>query len=478
MAPSRVDRSPRDRDDRTGDDRPRHRRERAAYRFVEVRAAAGPARLDGLVAAGGAFLAGTVLGSLVLLGLGLVGGELVSGARYEAEDVLRSTLGWWVLTLAVAVPVFVPVHAAATLAVTRALLAEGRPRTDVPPYSVRRRVAESSPAGALAGLAWTYLVLALLAGAVGLFAMDRDDAERTPAVAVSAVVGVVTAVGLLLLPGLRARWSAWQDVVRTTWGRNEVRFAEEAERRRRAALGPSAPSRTDGRVALRNGRLAAVLGGAGMVGVVLFLIGLWMRHPRKFGPDRHYGPVGEVSIDVLVGVGGGLVGAALLLGAVWLLLPVPRHGRRRRVGLALLRSPEPSAPPADDVVRELLSPWSASTTVALVLLAGSGMLAPSVLAGLAGGGVALLVDTVPSAAMAAVLVAMTLAALGVVVVGVTRSARYRALVRERWHVGDDGPGPAPARQGRVSGARAGCGGRRRPPTRPRPRRRAPRTSRG
>lgn len=439
MAPSRVDRSPGDRDDRARDDRPRHRRERAAYRFVEVRAAAGPARLDGLVAGGGAFLVGTVLGFLVLLGLGLVGGELVSGGRYDADEVLRSTLGWWILTLAVTVPVFVPVHAAATLAVTGALLAEGRPRTDVPPHSVRRRVAESSPAGALAGLTWTYLVLALLAGAVGLFTMDRDDAERTPTVAVSAVVGVVTAVGLLLLPGLRARWSAWQDVVRTTWGPNEVRFAEEAERRRRAALGPSAPSRTDRRAALRNDRVAAVLGGVGMVGLVLFLIGLWMRHPRKFGPDRYYGPVGEVSIDVLVGVGGALVGAALLLGAVWLLLPVSRQGRQRRAGLALLRSPEPSAPPADDVVRELLSPWSASTTFALVLLAGSGMLAPSVLAGLAGGGVAHLVDGAPFGATAAVLVAVTLAAPCVVVVGMTRSARYRTLVRERWHVGDDGP---------------------------------------
>ncbi|WP_264029495.1 hypothetical protein [Cellulosimicrobium sp. SH8] len=440
MAPSRVDRSPRDGDGRDRDDRPRHRRERAAYRFVEVRAAAGPARLDGLTAGAGAFLVGTVLGFLVLLGLGLVGGELVSGGRYEADEVLRSTIGWWVLVLAVAVPVFVPVHAAATLAVTHTLLGEGRPRTDVPPHSVRRRVAESSPAGALAGLVWTYLVLALLAGAVGLFAMDPDDAERTPTVVVSAVVGVVSATGLLLLPGLRARWSAWQDVVRTTWGPNEVRLAQEAERRRRAALGPSAPARPDGRVALRNDRTAAVLGGAGMLGVVLFLIGLWMRHPRKFGPDRHFGPVGEVSIDVLVGVGGALVGAALLLGAVWLLLPVSRHGRQRRAGLVLLRSPEPSAPPADDVVRELLSPWSASTTVALVLLAGSGMLAPSVLAGLAGGGVALLVDGVPFVATAAVLVTVTLAALCVVVVGVARAARYRARVRERWHVGDDGPG--------------------------------------
>ncbi|WP_353707505.1 hypothetical protein ABRQ22_16505 [Cellulosimicrobium sp. ES-005] len=440
MPPSRVDRSPRGRGDRGRDDRPRHRRERAAYRFVEVRAAAGPARLDALTAGSGAFLVGVVLGFLVLLGLALVGGELVPDVRFDADEVLRSTTGWWILTLAVAVPVFVPVHAAATLAVTRALLDEGRPRTDVPPHSVRKRVAESSPAGALAGLAWTYLVLALLAGAVGLFAMDRDDAERTPTVAVSAVVGVVAAVGLLLLPGLRARWSAWQDVVRTTWGPNEVRYAEEAERRRRAAFGPPAPARPDGRVARRNDRAAAVLGGAGMVGFVLFLIGLWMRHPGKFSPDRHYGPVGEVSIDVLVGVGGTLVGATLLLGATWLLLPVSRQGRQRRAGLALLRSPEPSAPPADDVVRELLSPWSASTTFALVLLAGSGMLVPSVLAGLAGSGVALLVDGVPVAATAAALAAATLAALCVVVVGVTRAARYRALVRERWHVGDDGPG--------------------------------------
>lgn len=460
MAPSRVDRSARDGDDgdrgdrdrgdqdragrdragRDRGDRPRHRRNRAAYRFVEVRAAAGPARLDGIAAACGAFLTGTVLGFLVLLGLGLVGGELVTGGRHEADEVLRSTIGWWVLTLVLAVLAFVPAHAGATLAVARALLGEGRPRTDVPPHSVRRRVAGSSPPGALAGLAWTLLVLALLAGAVGLLAMDRDDVERTPILAVSAVVGCVAATGLLLLRGLRVRWTAWQDAVRTTWGPNEVRLAEGAERRRRAALGPSAPAPRDGRRARRDDRAAAVLGGAGLVGVVLFLVGLWMRHPRKFGPDRYYGPVGEVSIDVLVGVGGALVGTALLLGTTWLLLPVSRQGRRRRAGLALLRSPEPSAPPADDVVRELLSPWSASTTLALALLAGSGLLAPSVLAGLAGGGVGLLVEGVPFTATAAALVVLTLAALCVVVVGTTRSARHRTLVRERWHVGDDGPG--------------------------------------
>jgi len=334
----------------------------------------------------------------------------------------------------------VPVRAAATLATATALLREDRPATDVPPHSVRRRVADQSPPGALAGLAWTFLVLALLALVIGLLAMDRDDVERAPTVTVSTVVGVVAATGLLLLRGLRARWSAAQDAVRTTWGPNEVRFAEAAERRRRAALGATAPARPDGRRTLRNDRAAAVLGGAGMTGLVLFLVGLWMRHPRKFGPDRYYGPVGEVSIDVLVGVGGALVGTALLLGAVWVLLPVSGEERRRRAARAALRSPEPSAPPADDVVRELLSPWSAPATLALVLLVGCGLLAPSVLAGLAGGGVALVADGVPFAAMAVVLAVVTLAAPGVVTAGAVRSARYRALVRERWHPGDDGPG--------------------------------------
>ncbi len=52
----------------------------------------------------------------------------------------------------------------------------------------------------------------------------------------------------------------------------------------------------------------------------------------------------------------------------------------------------------------------------------------------------LLVEGVPFTATTAALVVLTLAALCVVVVGTTRSARHRTLVRERWHVGDDGPG--------------------------------------
>jgi hypothetical protein len=430
---SRLDRAPRDRD------RPRHRREREAYRFVEVPPSVRLTVLEGLATASGALLVGTVLGFLVLLGVTLMGGELVEGGRHEAEEVMRTSLGWWALTLAVAAVAFVPLRAAATLVTAAALDGECRPSTDVPPRSVRRRVAESNPPGALAGLAWTLLVLAVLAGGVvAPLAMTAEDAERVPVIVVSAVVGAAAAVGLAALRGLRARWEATRGHVRTTWGTNEVRFAEAAERRRRAALGPQPASSGGTRRAARNGRAAAVLGGTGLVGFVLFMVGATMRHPRKYGPDEYYGPVGEVSIDVLVGLGGALVGGALLVGAAWLLLPGSRRGRERRAALDLLRSPAGSAPPPDDVVRELLSPWSPPVTLALAWLVGAGLVAPSVLAGLAGAGAALLLDGVPFALVALTLLVSAAGAGVVVVLDVPRSARRRAQVRERWHVGDDG----------------------------------------
>ncbi|UKJ63643.1 hypothetical protein H1Q78_18855 [Cellulosimicrobium cellulans] len=433
MTSSPSDRAPRDRDR----DRKRHRREREAYRFVEVPPSVRLTVLEGLATVSGALLVGTVLGFLVLLGVTLMGGELVQGGRHEAEEVMRTSLGWWVLTLAVTAVAFVPLRAAATFVTAAALVGEGRPSTDVPPRSVRRRVAESNPPGALAGLAWTLLVLAVVAGgAVAPFAMNAQDSERVPVVVVSAVVGAAATVGLAALRGLRARWEATRERVRTTWGTNEVRFAEAAEGRRRAALGPQPAASGDTRRPARNGRAAAVLGGTGLVGFVLFMVGATMRHPRKYGPDEYYGPVGETSIDVLVGVGGVLVGGALLVGAAWLLLPGSR--RERRAALDLLRSPAGSAPPPDDVVRELLSPWSPPVSLALAWLVGAGLVAPSVLAGLAGAGAALLVDGVPFALVALALLVSAAGAAVVVVLDVPRSARRRAQVRERWHVGDDG----------------------------------------
>ncbi|QJW37885.1 hypothetical protein [Cellulosimicrobium protaetiae] len=432
MARSPVDRPARD------PGRPRHRRERDAYRFAEVVPDARLALLDGLATASGALLVGTVLGFLCLLGITLMGGELVPGAGYEAEEVLRSTIGRWVLVLAVVVLLFVPTRAAATLGTARVLLQEGRPATDVPPRSVRRRVAGSNPPGALAGLAWTVLALALLAGGlVAPFAMDHDDPARTPTIAVAAVAAAGAGAVLLAVPGLRAGWAAAQETVRTTWGPNEVRFAESAERRRRAALGPQDASTDGRRRAARNSRAAAVLGGTGLVGFVLFMVGATMRHPRRHGPDEHYGPVGETAIDVLVGVGGALVGAALLLGALWLVAPGARENRRRREALTALRSTGPSAPPCDDVLAELLAPWTGPTVLALVWLVGVGLTMPSVLAAVAGSGLATVVDGVPWPAVSVALAASALGATALVVRSGPRAAARRVAVRARWHPGDD-----------------------------------------
>src|SRR5690606_19790217 len=132
--------------------------------------------------------------------------------------------------------------------------------------------------------------------------------------------GTAAVVGLVAVRALRSRWIAARDAVRSTWGPNEVRAAEAAERRRRALLPRSPSAAKSGRAdrrrrpARRHGRTATALGIAGGAGFVLFLVGLTMRHPRKHGPDEHYGPVGETAIDVLVGVGSALVVAALLVG--------------------------------------------------------------------------------------------------------------------------------------------------------------------
>ncbi|WP_435738376.1 hypothetical protein V5D56_07235 [Cellulosimicrobium sp. PMB13] len=436
--------SPADRPAGGRDRRPRHHRERDAYRFVEVVPDARRSLLDGLASASAALLVGTVLGFLVLLGLTLAGGELVVGARHEAEEILRTTIGWWVLVLVAAVLAHVPLRAAATLALGPALLGPDRPRTDVPTRSTRRRVRESNPPGALAGLAWTFLASAMLAGGViAPFAMDDDDTARLPTIVVSAIVGTTSVVTLGIVPGLRARWAAVQEAVRSTWGPNEARLAEAAEKRRRAALATGPTSRPSGRRAARNGRAAAVLGGTGMAGLVLFMAGTIMRHPQKFGPDRYYGPVGETAIDVLVGAGAVLVGSALLLGAAWLAGPGLRQDRRRRDALAALGSPDgfptASTPPADDVVEELLAPWTVPATLALVWLVGVGLVAPSLLAGAAGEGVALVADGVPWVVVALTALVTAVGAAVVVVRDVPRSAAVRAAVRERWHPGDVDP---------------------------------------
>ena len=438
MPPPRVDRPPRDRDGRA-----RHRRERDAYRFVELVPGTRLAVCDGLATASGALLAGAVAGFLLLLGAALVGAEVLPSWEHEADEAVRTTIGWWVLTLLVAVLAVVPLRAATTLAVASALTAADRPRTDVPPLPLRRRVAGSNPPGAVAGLAWTVLAVAVVAGGVvAPLAMGPGDAERAPTVVVSAVVGAAAVVGLVALRALRSRWTAARDAVRSTWGPNEVRAAEAAERRRRAALPRTAPA-AEARREVRSGssvrrrdRVTTALGVAGGVGFVLFLVGVTMRHPRRRGPDAHYGPVGETAIDVLVGTGGALLGAALLAGALWFVLPNRRRARQRREALARLRSPDPGPPPVDDVVQELLSPWSGGAAVAIGVLAVTGLVAPSVLAGVRGDGVALVAPGVPYGPVGVVLLVAAVAAAAVLVDDVGRSARRRARVRARWHVDD------------------------------------------
>lgn len=410
-------------------------RTRDAYRFVEVVPDARLAVLDGLSAASGVVLAGLVGGFLVQLGVTLAVGEVVPGAYAGSERSLRGTLGWWALLVAVTAVVLVVTRAAATLALAR-LLTGDRPDVDVPPHAVRARVRTANPPGALTGLLWTTLVSGVLAAAVVAPLMLGADDHGGPATLVCGVaVALASGVGLGLLRGPRRDWARTQREVAAAWGPNEVRAAHVAERRAREAVGPPRAGRSDPRVERRRRVGGAALGIAGAAGFVLFLVGSWIRKPGRHSPRRFYGPFGETSVDLLVGGGAALLGAALLAGALLLVRSVVRGVRDRRALRARLDAAAVE-PLTDEQARDALAAWSPGGALALLALVPVGVLAPSVLAAWAGGGVGAGIPRGWLAVLTAGAVLTLVVATWVVVRDVSATAGWRVRVRERWRPGD------------------------------------------
>jgi len=410
-------------------------RTRDAYRFVEVVPDARLTVLDGLATASGAVLGGLVGGFLVQLGLTLAVGEVVPGAYSGSERSLTGTLGWWALLVAVGAVALVVTRATATLALAR-LLTEGRPEVDVPPHAVRARVRTANPPGALTGLAWTTLGGGVLAAAlVAPLMLGADDAAGPPTLASGLAVVLASGVCLVLLPRHRRAWARTQRDVAAAWGPNEVRAAHAADRRARDAIRSPRTERADPRAARRRRVGGAVLGVAGGAGFVLFLVGNLVRKPGRHSPRRYYGPFGEASVDVLVGVGAALVGAALLAGALLLVRSVARGARDRRRLRARLHD-ETVVRLTDAQARDALGAWSPAASAAILALVTVGVLGPSLVAAWTGAGAGV---AVPHAWLAATTVAAVLSlvvATWVVVRDVPASARWRARVRERWSPGD------------------------------------------
>ena len=178
-----------------------------------------------------------------------------------------------------------------------------------------------------------------------------------------------------------------------------------------------------------------MLGVAGGAGFVLFLVGNLVRKPGRHSPRRYYGPFGEASVDVLVGVGAALVGAALLAGALLLVHSVARGARDRRRLRARLHD-ETVVRLTDAQARDALGAWSPAASAAILALVTVGVLGPSLVAAWTGAGAGV---AVPHGWLAATTVAAVLSlvvATWVVVRDVPASARWRARVRERWSPGD------------------------------------------
>ncbi|MCB7135186.1 hypothetical protein [Cellulosimicrobium marinum] len=426
--------------------RPRaaHVRERTLFRFVEVVPGRALVLLDGLATAVGAVLGAAVASFLALLGVVLVGGEVFGSWRFELEELGRGVLGWWALLVVLAAVVFVPLRAAATARLAHELAAAARPRTHVPPRSVRDRIARSGPPGAVTGLLWTTLAVAGVGGGgIGAVMLASDDASGRAVVVAGVVLAGASGLGLVAARGWRTRWESTQHWLRTTWGQNEARAAEAAERRARAALGPApvtGRSRAEDRVRSRRTTVgSAVVGAGGAVGFVLFMVGLFLRQPGRNAPRRYYGPFGETLIDVLVGVGGVLVAAAALCLVVWLGATVVRAGLQERRVRAALADPALARPLPDAVVLDVATaPHTTAGLVAVGWLVLLGFVSPVVTAAATG--------TLPgpwsagSAQLVAIACAVTgLAAGYVVVADVRRAAALRDQVRTRWTPGDRTP---------------------------------------
>ncbi|WP_251152517.1 hypothetical protein [Cellulosimicrobium sp. Marseille-Q4280] len=424
--------------------RSRHRRERGTFRFVEVVPGPRLAVLDGLATASGAFLGGLVVALFALMGVVVGGGELLGGMRFELEELGRGVLGWWALLLALAAALFVPLRAASTSLLARDLVDTGRPRTQVPPRAVRERVARSSPPGAVTGLLWTTLGVAVLGGGgIGAAMLASDDGHGPAVLLAGVVLAAASGLGLVATRGWRERWEVTQRRVRTTWGGNEERAAEAAERRVRSMLGPepvTTEARARERVGARRRRVAsAVVGIGGAVGFVMFMAGLLVRQPGKRAPRRYYGPAGETAIDVLVGVGGALVAAALLALVLWLAATVVRAAHHERRVRAALRVEPPTRTLPDAVVLDVAhAQHSAAGRAAIGWIALLGLVSPVAVAAVSGSiPVLWSAGAVRAAAVAGVL--SGLVAVGYVVADVRRSAVLRAQVRSRWAPGDGSP---------------------------------------
>ncbi|MFD6093589.1 hypothetical protein ACFWGN_15830 [Oerskovia sp. NPDC060338] len=426
----------------------------STLRLVEPAPSRAQVLADGLLTISRTVLYSAGLGFLVLLGTWLT---LEEGFPDVWRDLHLDPVSRASIIYVCAVPAAGGVLYALSSATSRTLLGRrldalaGTAPEHVPVGTVRARALadDASPTTPLVGLCVALLVAVgvavLLVAPVMIFASDMVAVGLT----VLAGSALLTVLVGFALSGLRGRgrraWTALTDRPRQAWNDEVVRSAVRTEKRLRPA-----DERTIGlgrlhRLAARAQKPLTVVGGVLLgAGPVVGIVAVYLRKPGKNADTRYFDEAGEAAIDVLITSGAvlALAGSAVLLLAL-VATTVVRVRERRALRRHALADGAGTWRPDDALVRRALDGPPLLWAGGVLVLGLATVVVPAVLA-------VLQVTVDPSHPLAAyrravevagaVSGAVALLGAAAVVAGMPAGVRFRQLVRQTWHPGDD---PAP-----------------------------------
>ncbi|KRC33193.1 hypothetical protein ASE27_12560 [Oerskovia sp. Root918] len=322
----------------------------------------------------------------------------------------------------------------------------------VPVRNVRARalVDGITPTAPLVGLCVALLiavgVAALLVAPIMIFESDMV------AVGLAVLAGALLLAGLVgsALSALRSRgrraWTLLTDRPRQAWNDGVVRNAERTEKRLRPSDERTIDLGRVHRLTARAQRPLTVVGGVLLgAGPVVGFMAVFLRQPGRNADTLYYDEKGEAAIDVIITSGAvlALAGSAVLLLAL-VATTVVRALERRALRRHALADDAGSWRPDDAFLRQALDGPPLLWAGGVLLLGLATVVVPAVLALLqVTGDPAHPLTTYRSTIEATAAVSVTVALLGAVAVtvGMPVGVRFRQLLREAWHPGDD---PAPA----------------------------------
>ena len=275
----------------------------------------------------------------LLIVIAAVVGEESLGVLYGdgLDPIMRVSVGVIALLLTLAGAVAIVALSARRLATARQLAADAeREPGSIATWADRRDIEVGNPFWPLYIYAIYFVIIDVIALIVFALALPEtikynpeSAADTMPIVVLTAALGL-----LVVLLVVYARWvatSQWRtsaDRAKTIWNEDLRADATRAERDARRET-RTVDFGTAHRILFRARkwfRLGVVF--SGVIGVVLFFLGVWLRKPCRTASERYFDPPIERLIDVVVVIGGPLIVLSAAIGIRGAGRPVDRARHR------------------------------------------------------------------------------------------------------------------------------------------------------